>query len=523
MACLRAAGIALLLGLLSTPVASAGSGEKVVVALGDSLTAGLGVAAEEAWPALVDARLGREGYPYRVVNAGVSGDTTAGGLRRVDWVLRSRPDVAVVALGANDGLRGLGTEAMEANLLAIVDRLRAGGARVLVVEWTCRPTTGRRTHAPSAACLWTSRGGRGRRSCPFSLDGVAADPRLNQADGIHPNAAGHRAIAEHLAPPGPAPRPMRDQRAASSCNRHRQLLRNRHRQLPRNPHRQLRRRTRQLRRNPRRQLRQPVGQCHAVWNPDRCAAALRLRRRRGRVRRGGPRARPSSSSPKRTSPPRRLVATRARGAEVVYLGEAHDNPLHHTIQTRIIEALLMDGGRPAIAFEMVPETRQAALEAAVRGDAGPGEVDRQLGWSVQGWPDFAMYWPLFELARKNGLPVVGTDLDPAVTRRISREGLGAAGEAPGRLRSALPDDPARDQAIARRIRTAHCDRISESRAERMLESWYARNVVIARRVSGALERASQVVVIIGRGHQSMGGVPEQLDALRRAPARSSWP
>jgi uncharacterized iron-regulated protein len=211
----------------------------------------------------------------------------------------------------------------------------------------------------------------------------------------------------------------------------------------------------------------------------------------------------------------RLVATRARGAEVVYLGEAHDNPLHHTIQTRIIEALLMDGGRPAIAFEMVPETRQAALEAAVRGDAGPGEVDRQLGWSVQGWPDFAMYWPLFELARKNGLPVVGTDLDPAITRRISREGLGAAGEAPGRLRSALPDDPARDQAIARRIRTAHCDRISESRAERMLESWYARNVVIARRVSGALERASQVVVIIGRGHQSVGGVPEQLDALRR--------
>jgi uncharacterized iron-regulated protein len=210
----------------------------------------------------------------------------------------------------------------------------------------------------------------------------------------------------------------------------------------------------------------------------------------------------------------RLVAARARGAEVVYLGELHDNPEHHAIQARILEALLAAGGRPAIAFEMVPEARQAALEAAVRGAAGPAEVDRELAWSAQGWPDFAMYWPLFELARVHALPVVATDLDPAVNRRISRDGLGAAGEDPARLRSALPDDPARDQAIARRIRAAHCDRISESRAGRMLESWYARNVIIARRVSGALGQAPQVVVIIGRGHQSPGAVPDQLEALR---------
>jgi uncharacterized iron-regulated protein len=210
----------------------------------------------------------------------------------------------------------------------------------------------------------------------------------------------------------------------------------------------------------------------------------------------------------------RLVATRARDAEVVYLGELHDNPQHHVIQTRILESLLAEGGRPAIAFEMVPETRQAALEAAVRSDVDAAEVDRQLAWTAQGWPDFAMYWPLFELARKNGLPVVATDLDPAVNRRISRDGLGAAGEDPARLRSAMPDDPARDQAIARRIRAAHCDQITESRALRMLESWYARNVVIARRVNEALSQSPQVVVIIGRGHQSPGAVPEQLGALR---------
>ena len=200
MVSLRAAGIALALGLLSTPVAPAPSGERVVVALGDSLTAGFGVAAEEAWPALVDARLRREGYPYRVVNAGVSGDTTAGGLRRVDWVLRSRPEVAVVALGANDGLRGLGTEPMAANLLAIVDRLRAGGVRVLIAGMEVPPNYGA-AYARAFRGVFPDVARRtGAALLPFLLDGVAADPRLNQADGIHPNAAGHRAIAERIWP-----------------------------------------------------------------------------------------------------------------------------------------------------------------------------------------------------------------------------------------------------------------------------------------------------------------------------------
>jgi acyl-CoA thioesterase-1 len=194
---LRAAVVALVAGVLITPI---GAEERVVVALGDSLTAGFGVAPEEAWPAVVDARLRREGYPYRVVNAGVSGDTSAGGLRRVDWVLRNRPDVAVVALGANDGLRGLGTDAMQANLLAIVERLRGAGARVLVAGMQVPPNYGA-AYARAFRGVFPEIARRtGSALMPFLLDGVAADPRLNLADGIHPNAAGHRAIAEHIWP-----------------------------------------------------------------------------------------------------------------------------------------------------------------------------------------------------------------------------------------------------------------------------------------------------------------------------------
>lgn len=194
------AALALALGLVAVLVQPARGADRVVVALGDSLTAGFGVAVEEAWPALLEARLRREGYSYRVVNAGVSGDTTAGGLRRVDWVLRSRPQVAVVALGANDGLRGLDTHAMERNLLGIVERLRAGGARVLVVGMRV-PTNYGDTYGQAFRDVYPDVARRtGSALMPFLLDGVAAEPRLNLADGIHPNAAGHRVIAERLWP-----------------------------------------------------------------------------------------------------------------------------------------------------------------------------------------------------------------------------------------------------------------------------------------------------------------------------------
>jgi acyl-CoA thioesterase-1 len=196
----RGALLALLLlasgGLGARPAAA----ERVLVAFGDSLTAGLGVAPDEAWPALIALRLRREGYAYRVVNAGVSGDTTAGALRRVDWVLRARPEVVVVALGANDGLRAQPVEAMRANLVAVVERLRGAGARVLLAGMRLPPNYGLGYPRAFAAVFPEVARRTGAALMPFLLDGVAAEPALNQGDGIHPNAAGHRVMAERIWP-----------------------------------------------------------------------------------------------------------------------------------------------------------------------------------------------------------------------------------------------------------------------------------------------------------------------------------
>ena len=189
--------LALLLLLAGGP---ASADERVIVTLGDSLTAGLGVAADEAYPAVLESRLRRAGFAYRVVNAGVSGDTSAGGLRRLDWVLRSRPEIVIVALGANDGLRGLPVATLRDNLTAIVTKLQASGARVLLVGMRLPPNYG---GAYANAFAETFRDVARRTSAaflPFLLEGVGGDPALNQADGIHPNAAGQRAVAERLWP-----------------------------------------------------------------------------------------------------------------------------------------------------------------------------------------------------------------------------------------------------------------------------------------------------------------------------------
>ena len=197
---LRAGALVLLCVIVQTFTPGAAWADAVVVALGDSLTAGLGVAADEAFPARLEARLKSEGYAYRVVNAGVSGDTTAGGLRRVDWVLRARPEVVIVALGANDGLRGQDPKAMRANLDEIVARLQAAGARVLLVGMRLPPNYGG-DYTKEFEAVFPAVARRAKVALmPFLLDGVASVPHLNQVDGIHPTAEGQQVIADHLWP-----------------------------------------------------------------------------------------------------------------------------------------------------------------------------------------------------------------------------------------------------------------------------------------------------------------------------------
>ncbi len=171
-----------------------------IVFLGDSLTAGLGLPEDEAFPALVERRLRAAGLAVRVVNAGVSGDTSAGGLSRLDWLLRQSPDVLFVSLGANDGLRGLSPEMTERNLRQIVERGRTAGARVVLAGMKLPPNYGTEYVQRFEAVFPRLARELDVEWIPFLLEGVGGRRSLNQADGIHPNAAGHRKIADTVLP-----------------------------------------------------------------------------------------------------------------------------------------------------------------------------------------------------------------------------------------------------------------------------------------------------------------------------------
>ncbi len=196
----RAAGLALLAGAAAPWLSARAAGATRIVALGDSLTAGYGLKSRDAFPARLQAALAAHGLAVEVVNAGVSGDTTAGGLRRLDWVLAEKPDAVIVELGANDARRGIHPRTTYANLDAILKRLRAERVAVLLAGMYAPPNLGRDYGALFNGVFPTLAKRHGVDLYPFFLDGVALRPSLNQPDGLHPNARGVAVIVERILP-----------------------------------------------------------------------------------------------------------------------------------------------------------------------------------------------------------------------------------------------------------------------------------------------------------------------------------
>nr|WP_123400940.1 arylesterase [Inmirania thermothiophila] len=188
--------------VLALVLAAAGAGGRpVLLVLGDSLSAGYGLAPGQGWVDLLGRRLAERGYPHRVVNASVSGETSGGGLERLPALLaRHRPAVVVVELGGNDGLRGLGLERTRANLAAVVRRARAAGARVLLVGMRLPPNYGPLYTRRFAALYREIARDEGVPLVPFLLEGVALAPGMMQADGIHPTAAAQPRLLDNVWP-----------------------------------------------------------------------------------------------------------------------------------------------------------------------------------------------------------------------------------------------------------------------------------------------------------------------------------
>lgn len=172
--------------------------KRTIVFFGDSLTAGLGVDPDDAFPTVIQRKLDAADLPWRVVNAGLSGETTAGGLRRIDWILRQPADIFVLELGGNDGLRGIPPENSRANLQAMIERIRTKRPNVVVVlaGMQIPPNLGPE-YTRQFATMYPDLAKQNHTALiPFLLEGVGGVASLNQADGIHPTAEGHRIVAE---------------------------------------------------------------------------------------------------------------------------------------------------------------------------------------------------------------------------------------------------------------------------------------------------------------------------------------
>lgn len=175
-------------------------GRKTILFVGTSLTAGLGLDPEDAYPALIERRIDSLGLNYDVINAGVSGETSAGTLRRIDWLLREPVDVFVLETGANDGLRGLTVDSLRANVQAIIDRVKAKrpSARIVLVAMEAPPNLGPQYTSRFRKVYTDLARADGITLMPFLLQGVAGDAGLNQQDGVHPNVRGERIVADNV-------------------------------------------------------------------------------------------------------------------------------------------------------------------------------------------------------------------------------------------------------------------------------------------------------------------------------------
>jgi acyl-CoA thioesterase-1 len=194
-------GLGLLLPVLPLD-ASEAAPARTILFFGDSLTAGYGLddPAAESYPALIGEKLKAAAPGWKIINAGLSGETTSGGLRRIDWVLRQPIDVFVLALGGNDGLRGIGVPVTKSNLEAIITKVRAKNPKAVIVLAGMKMPVSMGIYAADFEAVFAAMAAADKTlvNLPFLLEGVGGVASLNQADAIHPNPEGHKKIASHV-------------------------------------------------------------------------------------------------------------------------------------------------------------------------------------------------------------------------------------------------------------------------------------------------------------------------------------
>ncbi|HEX9757318.1 MAG TPA: arylesterase [Nitrospiria bacterium] len=173
---------------------------RTLVAFGNSLTAGLGVESAQNYPSILQEKLNQSGYSYRVVNAGVSGDTTSGGLRRVDWVLRNNPEIVILELGANDGLRGFQLSLTYQNLGSIIDKFQKAGVTVVLAGMKLPRNYGIQYTRGFEKMYQDLSENYNLSLIPFFLEGVVLEPDLTQTDGLHPTEKGYQKVVENIWP-----------------------------------------------------------------------------------------------------------------------------------------------------------------------------------------------------------------------------------------------------------------------------------------------------------------------------------